>query len=158
MTSLNGDSSSDSSQDKKIKKKKLSIDDIGPYLDSLENLDGYKKNSIASAFNSLNLSFEYYLDPVKFKTIYNTKLSGILAVVLWSTLGLVVACHLRSINSISYFLLTSSVDLDSEVVDKISDVTDSHYSGIYAFLGTLATSITACYFASVGSASEGKND
>lgn len=100
----------------------------------------------------------YYKSPEDFKAVFNTKVSGRLASMLWLFLGATILTHLLSIFIISCSVFKASVIEDFDAVDKASDILDKQYSGIYAFLGTLTASITACYFASVSNVTQKSDD
>lgn len=152
MSSQNGSSPSNNSET--YNKNKISTDSID--IDSIDiNNDYTRRNIKHKDYDSVEVS---YPNPENFKAIFNTKISGWLALILWSILALTVVGHVLSIFIISFSVFNPSIRENPDVLDKTSNVLDDQYSGIYAFLGTLTASVTACYFVSVSGVSQRSDD
>ncbi|NJL52694.1 MAG: hypothetical protein HC930_11615 [Hydrococcus sp. SU_1_0] len=135
-----------------LKKQQIkSIDEIYGFnnvkIEQQDKIAKTQKLDETIPFDSVNAK---RLNPKEFQTIFNTKIAGELAITLWIMLGLTIGSHLINIYRINSHMLNSSSDKETEVIESASNLLNSQYSNIYAFLGTLTASVTAFYFVSVG--------
>lgn len=100
------------------------------------------------------------LNYAEHRKTFNTRIAGVLAIGLWTILGVTVLWHLGSTAFIYYRLWNEEQNIENAIakVDKSSSLVNDTAKSLYAVIVPIAATVTAFYFDANKRESEADDD